>query len=141
MTRPAQYGMSFLTPTGGVLRLSVLLLVMGMTLSGVVPSQAMAHRADDAGDPAFPERPDGFGHMADRGAVDWPDRLEAMGIGLGSCAIEQGQEAVYHIVHMHQVQGCGRIANIDRQVACDLVAESGHGRVVERAAPFAEHVG
>ena len=42
MTRPAQYGMSFLTPTGGVLRLSVLLLVMGMTLSGVVPSQAMA---------------------------------------------------------------------------------------------------
>lgn len=42
MTRPAQYGMSFLTPTGEVLRLGVLLLVMGMTLSGVIPSQAMA---------------------------------------------------------------------------------------------------
>ena len=42
MMRPAHYGMPFLTSTGEVLRLSVLILATGMTLSGVIPSQAMA---------------------------------------------------------------------------------------------------
>lgn len=42
MMRPAPYGMPFLTATGEVLRLSVLFLATGMTLSGVIPPQAMA---------------------------------------------------------------------------------------------------
>ncbi len=40
--KPAQYGMPLIAETGEILRFSVLFLAMGMTLSGVSLSQAMA---------------------------------------------------------------------------------------------------
>ncbi|MDT4843826.1 hypothetical protein FQZ97_777640 [compost metagenome] len=69
------------------------------------------------------------------------DRRKTVGIHGGVGTVHELDETLDDIVHIHQRDRRGRVVDLDRQVARDVVAEGGHGRVVVGPAPLAEHVG
>ena len=54
----------------------------------------------------------------------------------------QGVQQLRHeVVDVDQLQLRRRVIDRDRQIICNVVAEGGHGGIVIRAAPLAEHIG
>ena len=54
---------------------------------------------------------------------------------------QRAQQFRDQIVDIEQLQLCCRIADRDRQIAGNIVAEGRHGRIIVRAAPFPENIG